>query len=48
MLSESLYRREWNAARRAALGPELAVTALARYVRHYVMKSFVFSRSSLG
>jgi integrase len=30
MLSESAYGRTWHAARRAALGPELAATALAR------------------
>ncbi len=30
MLSESVYGRAWHAARRAALGPDLAATALAR------------------
>jgi integrase len=30
MLSESVYGRIWHAARRAALGPDLAATALAR------------------
>ena len=30
MLSESVYGRTWHAARQAALGPELAATALAR------------------
>ena len=30
MLSESVYGRVWHAARRAALGPDLAATALAR------------------
>jgi len=30
MLNESVYGRAWHAARQAALGPELAVTALAR------------------
>ena len=30
MLSESVYGRAWHAARLAALGPELAATALAR------------------
>jgi hypothetical protein len=30
MLSESVYGRAWHAARLAALGPELAVAALAR------------------
>ena len=30
ILSESVYGRAWHAARLAALGPELAVTALAR------------------
>jgi hypothetical protein len=30
MLSESVYGRAWHAARTAALGPELAATALAR------------------
>ena len=30
MLSESVYGRAWHAARQAALGPELAATALAR------------------
>ena len=30
MLSESVYGRTWHAARRAALSPELAATALAR------------------
>ena len=30
MLSESAYGRTWHAARQAALGPELAATALAR------------------
>jgi hypothetical protein len=30
MLSESVYGRAWHAARHAALGPELAATALAR------------------
>ena len=30
ILSESLYGRAWHAARLAALGPELAATALAR------------------
>ena len=30
MLSESAYGRTWHAARLAALGPELATTALAR------------------
>ena len=30
MLSESVYGRAWHAARRAALGPELAATPLAR------------------
>ena len=30
MLSESVYGRAWHAARQAALGPELAGTALAR------------------
>jgi len=29
MLSESVYRRAWHAARQAALGPDLAATALA-------------------
>ena len=30
MLSESVYGRTWHVARQAALGPELAATALAR------------------
>jgi hypothetical protein len=30
VLSESVYGRTWHAARQAALGPELAATALAR------------------
>jgi len=30
MLSESVYGRAWHAARQAALGPDLAATALAR------------------
>ena len=30
MLSESVYGRTWHAARQAALGPDLAATALAR------------------
>ena len=30
MVSESVYGRVWHAARRAALGPDLAATALAR------------------
>jgi hypothetical protein len=30
ILSESVYGRAWHAARRAALGPDLAATALAR------------------
>src|SRR6266852_2546234 len=30
MLSESVYGRTWHTARQAALGPELAATALAR------------------
>jgi integrase len=30
MLSESVYGRAWHTAREAALGPELAATALAR------------------
>ena len=30
MLSESVYGRAWHAARQAALGPEVAATALAR------------------
>ena len=30
ILSESVYGRVWHAARRAALGPDLAATALAR------------------
>ena len=30
MLSESVYGRAWHAAGRAALGPDLAATALAR------------------
>jgi integrase len=30
MLSESVYGRAWHAARRAALGPRLAATAIAR------------------
>jgi integrase len=30
MLSESVYGRAWHAARQAALGQELAATALAR------------------
>ena len=33
MLSESVYGRIWHAARRAALGPDLAATALARRQR---------------
>jgi len=30
-LSESVYGRAWHAACQAALGPELAATALARH-----------------
>ena len=30
MLSESVYGRAWHTARQAALGPDLAATALAR------------------
>jgi acetyl-CoA carboxylase carboxyltransferase component len=30
MLSESVYGRAWPAARQAALGPQLAATAIAR------------------
>ena len=33
MLSESVYGRIWHAARRVALGPDLAATALARRQR---------------
>ena len=40
MLSESVYGRAWHAARQAALGPDLAATALARRpydLRHAAM-----------
>jgi hypothetical protein len=38
MLSESVYGRVWHAARRAALGPDLAAGPLVRRpsdLRHY-------------
>jgi integrase len=41
ILSESVYGRVWHAARLAALGPELAVTALAR--RPYDLRHAVLS-----
>ena len=40
MLSESVYGRTWHAARQAALGPELAATALAR--RPYDLRHAAF------
>jgi hypothetical protein len=42
MVSESVYGRTWHAARQAALGPELAATALAR--RPYDLRHAALSR----
>jgi integrase len=49
MLSESVYGRAWHAARLAALGPELAVTALARHpydLRHAALSLWLNATSA--
>jgi hypothetical protein len=47
MLSESVYGRAWHAARRAALGPDLAAAALARRpynLRHAALSLWLNAR----
>ena len=51
ILSESVYGRVWHAARQAALGPDLAATALARRpydLRHAALSLWQRKRHARG